>query len=413
MTNKISSYKIYLLFSAITAMCFSSVFTVSMVYHIEKVHLNPLQLILIGTTLEAACFIFEIPTGIVSDVYSRKLSIIIGTTLIGLGFIIEASIPKFIIIIISQIVWGIGHTFISGSIDAWIAEESKGEDLNKVYIKGAQAGQIGSVVGIVFSTILGNLSVRIPIALGGVIFIIFAMFLWIYMREENFTPSAPEELNTFRKMCYTFKSSVKFIKSKPIIMLLLSATLFYGLASEGYDRLYTAHFLQDTILPSIWSLSSVTWFGIFGISGMLLNAGVMQLIVKRLEREEKINSAVVLIGTNIFYIIFMLIFALTKDFKIMLMGYLLTNMFRTINGPIFSAWLNNHIDEKARATVISTNSQINALGQIIGGPIIGIIATNISVRVGIACTALLVSPVIIIYLLTILRDKKDNLNSKS
>jgi DHA3 family tetracycline resistance protein-like MFS transporter len=196
-------------------------------------------------------------------------------------------------------------------------------------------------------------------------------------------------------------------------MLLLSATLFYGLASEGYDRLCTAHFLQDTILPSIWNLSSVTWFGIFGISGMLLNAGVMQLIVKRLEREEKINSAVVLIGTNIFYIIFMLIFALTKDFKIMLMGYLLTNMFRTINGPIFSAWLNNHIDENARATVISSNSQINALGQIIGGPIIGIIATNISVSIGIAFTALLVSPVIIIYLLTIFRDKRDSLNSKS
>ncbi|QLY78557.1 MFS transporter [Clostridium intestinale] len=413
MTNKISSYKIYLLFSAITAMYFSSVFTVSMVYHIEKVHLNPLQLILVGTTLEAACFIFEIPTGIVSDVYSRKLSIIIGTTLIGLGFIIEASIPKFIIIIISQIVWGIGYTFISGSIDAWIAEESKGEDLNRVYIKGAQAGQIGSVVGIVFSTILGNLSVRIPIALGGAIFIMFSIFLWIYMSEGNFTPSAPDELNTFRKMGYTFKSSVKFIKSKPIIMLLLSVTLFYGLASEGYDRLYTAHFLQDTILPSIWNLSSVTWFGIFGISGMLLNAGVMQVIVKRLEKEEKINSAVVLIGTNIFYIIFMLIFALTKDFKIMLMGYLLTNMFRTINGPIFSAWLNNHIDEKARATVISTNSQINALGQIIGGPIIGIIATNISVSIGIAFTALLVSPVIIIYLLTIFRDKRYSLNSKS
>ncbi|MNO02943.1 hypothetical protein D3C81_2235090 [compost metagenome] len=63
--------------------------------------------------------------------------------------------------------------------------------------------------------------------------------------------------------------------------------------------------------------------------------------------------------------------------------------------------------------MISTNSQVNALGQIIGGPIIGIIATNISVSIGIACTALLVSPVIIIYLLTIFRDKRDSLNSKS
>ncbi len=74
MVKKLSAYKIYLLFSAITALCFSMIATVMIVYHIEKVHLNPLQLILVGTTLEAACFLFEIPTGIVADVYSRKLS---------------------------------------------------------------------------------------------------------------------------------------------------------------------------------------------------------------------------------------------------------------------------------------------------------------------------------------------------
>ena len=83
MVNKLSAYKTYLLFSAITAMCFSLVATVMIVYHIEIVHLNPLQLILVGTTLELACFIFEIPTGIVADVYSRKLSIVIGGVLTG------------------------------------------------------------------------------------------------------------------------------------------------------------------------------------------------------------------------------------------------------------------------------------------------------------------------------------------
>ena len=69
MVNKLSAYKTYLLFSAITAMCFSLVATVMMVYHIEIVHLNPLQLILVGTTLELACFIFEIPTAIVATIY--------------------------------------------------------------------------------------------------------------------------------------------------------------------------------------------------------------------------------------------------------------------------------------------------------------------------------------------------------
>ena len=58
--------------------------------------------------------------------------------------------------------------------------------------------------------------------------------------------------------------------------------------------------------------------------------------------------------------------------------------------PIFSAWLNGHIDDNSRATVLSINGQMNSLGQILGGPIIGIIATNISVSIGIVCTLSLI-----------------------
>ncbi|RBR32542.1 tetracycline efflux MFS transporter TetA(P) [Enterococcus cecorum] len=407
MVKKLSAYKIYLLFSAITAMCFSLVATVMVVYHIEKVHLNPLQLILVGTTLEAACFIFEIPTGIVADVYSRKLSIVIGAVLTGLGFILEGSISSFAFVLTAQIVWGLGSTFISGSVEAWIAEEEKEQDLDRMYIKGAQAGQIGAVIGIILSTMIGNLSVRLPIIISGCLFVISALFLALYMPENNFTPSAPEDLNTFRKMGYTFKSGLKFVKSKSIIMILLSVTLFYGLSSEGYDRLSNAHFLQDTTLPKIGNLQPVTWFGIFGIAGMVLSAIAMQFIIKKLEEGDKNQSGKILFIVNIFYISFMLAFALTRNFNLMLVAYLSTNLFRAINDPIFNAWLNNHIDDSARATILSMNGQINALGQIIGGPIIGIIATKFSISIGIACTSLLVTPVLVLYILSLIMDKKD------
>ena len=406
MVNKLSAYKTYLLFSAITAMCFSLVATVMIVYHIETVHLNPLQLILVGTTLELACFIFEIPTGIVADVYSRKLSIVIGGVLTGVGFILEGSISSFIFVLVAQIVWGLGSTFISGSVEAWIAEEEKDKDLDKIYIKGAQAGQIGSVIGIVLSTVIANLSVRLPIIVSGVLFIILALFLWLYMPENNFKPSAPGDLNTFKKMVYTFKSGLKFVKSKSIIMILLAVTLFYGLSSEGYDRLSNAHFLQDTTLPKLGNLSSVTWFGIFGILGMILSFIVMHFMAKNLKNEDNRKNGKLLLCINILYISSMLIFALTRNFSLMLIAYLATNTFRIINKPIFSAWLNGHIDDNSRATVLSINGQMNSLGQILGGPIIGIIATNISVSIGIVCTSLLVAPVLVLYIISMIMDKK-------
>ena len=406
MVNKLSAYKIYLFFSAITAMCFSLVATVMIVYHIENVHLNPLQLILVGTTLEAACFIFEIPTGIVADVYSRKLSIIIGAVLTGVGFILEGSISSFVFVLVAQIVWGLGSTFISGSVEAWIAEEEKNKDLDEIYIKGAQAGQIGAFIGIVLSTVIANFSVRLPIIVSGVLFIILALFLWLYMPENNFKPSAPGDLNTFKKMVYTFKSGLKFVKSKSIIMILLAVTLFYGLSSEGYDRLSNAHFLQDTTLPKLGNLSSVTWFGIFGILGMILSFIVMHFMAKNLKNEDNRKNGKLLLCINILYISSMLIFALTRNFSLMLIAYLATNTFRIINEPIFSAWLNGHIDDNSRATVLSINGQMNSLGQILGGPIIGIIATNISVSIGIVCTSLLVAPVLVLYIISMIMDKK-------
>lgn len=406
MFKKFSAYNIYLLYSIISAMCFSLTFTVVIVYHIEKIHLNPLELILVGTILEAACFIFEIPTGIVADVYSRKLSIIIGTVLIGIGFILEGSISSFIFVLLAQIIWGIGYTFVSGAVEAWIAEEDKTRDLNEIYIKGAQLGQIGTVIGIILSTIIGNFSIRMPIIISGCLFMIFALFLALYMPENNFKPSAPEDLNTFKKMGYTIKSSFKFIKSKSIIMILLSVTLFYGLSSEGYDRLSNAHFLQDTTLPSIGNLQPITWFGIFSIVGMILSAIVMQVMSRKSEKSKKLQSGKILLITNTFYILSMLAFALTGNFIIMLLAYLLTNMFRTINDPIFNAWLNNHIDDNARATILSINGQINALGQILGGPFIGIIATRISVSIGIACASLLIAPVLVLFITSIIMDRK-------
>lgn len=406
MVNKLSAYKTYLLFSAITAMCFSLVATVMIVYHIEIVHLNPLQLILVGTTLELACFIFEIPTGIVADVYSRKLSIVIGGVLTGVGFILEGSISSFVFVLVAQIVWGLGSTFISGSLEAWIAEEEKNKDLDEIYIKGAQAGQIGAFIGIVLSTVIANFSVRLPIIVSGVLFIILALFLWLYMPENNFKPSAPGDLNTFKKMVYTFKSALKFVKSKSIIMILLAVTLFYGLSSEGYDRLSNAHFLQDTTLPKLGNLSSVTWFGIFGILGMILSFIVMHFMAKNLKNEDNRKNGKLLLCINILYISSMLIFALTRNFSLMLIAYLATNTFRIINEPIFSAWLNGHIDDNSRATVLSINGQMNSLGQILGGPIIGIIATNISVSIGIVCTSLLVAPVLVLYIISMIMDKK-------
>jgi hypothetical protein len=49
----------YYVFKGAWSFLFALAFTLSMVYYVG---LDPLQLVLVGTTLELACFLFEVPT---------------------------------------------------------------------------------------------------------------------------------------------------------------------------------------------------------------------------------------------------------------------------------------------------------------------------------------------------------------
>jgi DHA3 family tetracycline resistance protein-like MFS transporter len=77
--------------------------------------------------------------------------------------------------------------------------------------------------------------------------------------------------------------------------------------------------------------------------------------------------------------------------------YLTFYILRTINGPIFNAWRNKNIKSEVRATVISTYGHIDALGQIIGGPIIGFIAFKSSIPAAIVVSGLILAPAIALF----------------
>ena len=84
-------------------------------YAIVSADLDPLQLVLVGTVLEVTTLVFEVPTGVVADMVSRRLSIIVGVFLTGVGFVVWGSFPRFETIIAAQVMWAIGYTFTSGA----------------------------------------------------------------------------------------------------------------------------------------------------------------------------------------------------------------------------------------------------------------------------------------------------------
>ncbi|MGH9174684.1 MAG: MFS transporter, partial [Vicinamibacterales bacterium] len=168
MRNRLGAYAVYLINSAGFALFASVVWTVNLVYQVERVGLSPLQIVLIGTALELSYFLFEVPTGIVADVYSRRLSVIIGTFLLGAGFIVMGAVPEFWVLLLSQVICGIGFTFLSGAEEAWIADEIGEERAGHAYVRGSQVGRVGSLAGIPIAIALGSVDLALPIVVGGI-----------------------------------------------------------------------------------------------------------------------------------------------------------------------------------------------------------------------------------------------------
>ncbi|MCG0274943.1 MAG: MFS transporter [Thermosediminibacteraceae bacterium] len=348
--------------------------------------------------LETSCFLFEIPTGIVADIRGRKLSVIIGLILMGIALIIEGTIPLFISVVFNQVLLGIGYTFTSGADEAWIADEMEGKDLDSIYLRAAQVIQLFSFAGILVSSLLGYRMINLPIIVSGLLFIALAVFLMFFMKETNFTPSPAKDRNSWGQMRHTFMEGVKFINGKPMLKLVMAISLLYGLYSEGFDRLWTAHFSSDIGFPTALNLKPVVWIGIIDGSAMLLSILAVEYIKRRMEKARELERVFALTLINVFMVISMILFGLSGNFSIALAMYLTFNVLRTTNRPIFSAWINENIKSEVRATVISTYGQIDALGQIIGGPIIGLIALKASIPTAIVVSGIILSPVIVLFL---------------
>lgn len=391
---------IYYTVTSLRSLFIQIVFTVNALYYVVDANLNALQLVLIGTILEATIFLFEIPTGLIADHFGRKRSLFIGTLIIGIAHVFEGTFPSFWSIAIASGLWGIGWTFISGAEEAWIADELNGKDLNSVFLKGAQFESLGQFLGILISVCLATLfSVKISIIIAGIMLILLSLGAFLIMPETKFIKiTHSKDITTIRHLFITIRDGANQIRGNTILISLAVITVLWGLASEGYDRLWGARFIEDFHLSEE---TSVYWFGAFYAITFLLN----MIILKYIERHIHKNYSVILLIINSLLTIMVLIFAFSSYFTLAIVTYLMASTLRKVYYPISSTMTNERLASKGRATALSMFGQLDAIGQIVGGPIIGVIALYTSISYGIASSALLILPIILCLFVMI---KKEN-----
>jgi DHA3 family tetracycline resistance protein-like MFS transporter len=364
------------------------------VYLVRTLHLSPLQLVLMGTAMEAAVFLFEVPTGVVADTYSRKLSLIVGYLGMGSTWVAVGFVSTPWIVIVLWALWGIAYTFTSGAEEAWLADEAGAERAGRIFLRAARYGQAGAVVGLLLQVAVGEASLRAGVVLGGAFTIAAGLACVALMEEHGFKRRPREERHTpFREMRTTAVAGARYARAAPVIVLLVAVGVFAGASSEGFDRLKEAHFLRDVGLPAVGHVSPVVWFGVFYLVAMINGFIGTTFLIRRFEREgaEMISRA--LFGCVVFELGAMLVFAVAWSAWAAIAGVLGVFLARDLADPLYTIWLNEQItDSSVRATVFSITGQADAIGQAAGGPVIGAIGNVWGIRAALLAGATALAP---------------------
>ncbi len=410
MTARQDAARIFITSNVVLSLADNIMYTLAAIYHITYFGLNPLQLVLIGTAYQATVLICEIPTGVIADLYSRRVSVIIGIfinamacLLIGLipwiaGRFLPVGFSLFTLLMIGEALRGLGHTFISGAQEAWVTDEIGERNTSPVFLKASQLSQTVGLVGMGISVAFSSIALHLPFLVGALVQVALGFYLIGAMKEENFKPE-PRAVGSKLSgaMAGTLGSGIRAVRGKQVLMLLMVATFFAGAASEGFDRLWEAHFIRTITLPSIGNLQPVFWFGLLNISAKLLSIAALGWTRRNLDTSTDSLVSRYLLLLSSMHLLLMICFGLAPGFGIAFAAFLGIDIVTRLKRPLLSVWVNRNVESQVRATVLSLRSQMDAIGQTAGGPGLGIIGNTSSLRTVMLLVAGLLSPTLVVY----------------
>jgi len=402
------AYKIYLAMTGIEWFLDSLFVTVVFVYRATQITNDPFQLTLIEMVFTVTLILSEIPTGVIADVFSRRLSVILGFVLTGIAALLQGAIPTLVMMLVSQAIWAIGFTFISGAKDAWIADEIGEEKVGKAYLRSSQISQVALFIGIPIATALGTIALNLPILIAGVCHILLALVLIWIMPEEGFQrQDRTTERISWRDMFQVFQDGLRLVRGRSVLVTILLMSAIFGMSSMGFDNLWTVHILENLTFPAIGNFAPVVWFGAFNIVVSVLGLVGTEIVNRKVDVSQQRAIIRSLTFMSSATAICMVVFGVTGNFWLAAFTYCLSLALRTTSMPLIKTWINQNVDSSVRATVLSMDEQVYSLGETIGGPTIGGIGSMVSLPAALITTGLARLPVAVIFLRLLVQGKQE------
>jgi MFS family permease len=297
--------------------------------------------------------LFEIPTGILADVWNRKAMLALGMISKAAGFGCWLIADGFWLFALGFLFWGIQETFCSGTQEALLFDNlkynGKEEDYEKIAGRGHFYSRVGAASSMLLGGFLASISWDLVIALSCGSMILGA-FPVLFFRDVRFS----EESEKQRSSIQVLKNAFSEARRKPGIMRLFLYTAVF-LAVIGILDEYQQIYFRWTGLP-------LALFGVMMVLRMGLEAMGTRLAYRFqhvFKDERYIYGLPILSGV---FIIISLMFRTVYLIPVFSLIFFLGGLGEVI----VEARLQRQIDPGQRATMLSMNNFM------LGGSAIGL-----------------------------------------
>jgi MFS family permease len=319
----------------------------------------------------AGMVLFEVPTGVVADIWGRRVSYLLGTlTLAGSTFLYwllwQLSAPFWPWAIVSMLL-GLGFTFFSGAVEAWLVDALRFAEydggLESVLGRGQMVGGAAMLGGSVLGGVVAqatNLGVPFLMRVG----VLVAMFFVASrtMRDLGFTPEPSHR--PLRDVQTLFDQSIEHgLKNPPVRWVMLAAPFSAGVG------IYAFYAMQPYLLE-LWGnpkAYSVAGLAAAIVAGAQIAGGYLAPFFRRLFRK---RTTALILGTAVSAGTLAAL-GLTDVFWVALGLLALWAMIFAAEMPIRQAYLNDMIPSRQRATVLSFDSLMGSSGGVVIQPVLG------------------------------------------
>jgi len=266
-----------------------------------------------------------------------------------------------------SVLLGLGFTFFSGAVEAWLVDALRfaGYEggLETVLGRGLMVSGVAMLVGSVAGGVIAQATdLGVPFLLRvGVLLAMFVVAFWL-MHDVGFTPQ--RSTHPLQATHAVLTASIENgLKNPPVRYVMLAAPFTAGVG------IYVFYALQPYLLGLFGDPHAYSIAGLAAaiVAGTQVLGGWLAPRIRRLVRK---RTTVVILSSSVGAMLLAML-GFTRVFWAALALLALWALVASAGTPVRQAYLNDMIDSKQRATVLSFDSLMGSSGGVVVQPLLG------------------------------------------